>query len=401
MRLQQHPALHLTYCLNIHRGETWSDNFASIRDLATAIRNAVAPDLPFGLGLRLSAVAARELSNPHRMGDFKAFLAEQGLYVFTVNGFPYGAFHGEAVKERVYQPDWRTQERRDYTLQLAEVMAELVPDGCSGSISTVPVSFKGWMHGEKDVEHAIMRLVDVVDALERIHQRRHRDLHLGLEPEPACYLETTAECIEFMKRAWHLGAPALARRLGTSVGMAEEIMRRRLGVCFDTCHVALQYEDMAEAWDRYRAAGIRISKVQISAALACEVTPEGGEALRAFAEPVYLHQTILRQGDGTLKRWTDLPMALDAWPAEVVDPPAEARCHFHVPLFWDGAEVLRSTREQITSAFVRRMRSGGCEHLEIETYTFDVLPAPMRPAGVVESVAREYAWTLDRLGRRD
>lgn len=398
MRLQEHPPLHLTYCLNIHRGETWTENYAAIRDLSTAVRNSVAPDLPFGLGLRLSAVAANELANPHRLGDFKAFLAEMGMYVFTINGFPYGPFHGEAVKEKVYQPDWRTNERRDYTIKLADILMELAPADVSASISTVPVSFKGWINGEEDRELAIMRLVDVVGFLERIHQRRRRDIHLGLEPEPACYLETTAECVEFFKHVWHIGAPALASRLNISRGQAEEVLRRRLGVCFDTCHVALQYEDLAEAWDNYRAAGIRISKVQISAALACEPSPESLAALAPFAEGTYLHQTIARRNDHQLRRWTDLPDALDALPNE--DDLAEIRCHFHVPLFWDGGDALGSTRDQITNNFVKRLRGGGCEHLEIETYTFDVLPAELRAHSIVESIAREYAWALDRLGRK-
>jgi sugar phosphate isomerase/epimerase len=398
MRIQEQPPLHLAYCLNIHRGETWAENFAAIRDLTTKVRNAVAPDLAFGLGMRLGAVAARELSDPHKLGDFKAFLAEMGLYVFTMNGFPYGPFHGEAVKEKVYQPDWRTTERRDYMIQLAEIMMELAPVSVGASISTVPVSFKGWIQSEADRELTVLRLVEVVTHLERIHQRKRRDIHLGLEPEPACYLETTAETVEFFKHVWHTGSPALAARLSVPRAQAEEILRRRLGVCFDTCHVALQFEDLAASWDAYQAAGIRISKVQISAALACDAGAEGLAALQPFAEGTYLHQTIAQRRDRSLRRWTDLLQALAELPGET--DIAEARCHFHVPLFWDGGDVLRSTRDQISNDFVKRLRTGGCEHLEIETYTFDVLPPLLRGHGVVESIAREYAWAVDRLGRR-
>lgn len=398
MRIQEHPPLQLTYCLNIHPGETWTENFAAIRDKATAVRNSVAPDLPFGLGLRLGATAAHELSDPHRIGDFKAFLAEMGLYVFTINGFPFGRFHGGAVKEKVYQPDWRSNERRDYTVRLADILMELLPADVSGSISTVPVSFKGWITGAEDRELALHRLVDVVGFIERIHQRKHRDIHLGLEPEPACFLETTAECVDFFKYVWQAGAPLLASRLGITRTQAEEALRQRLGVCFDTCHVALQFENLAEAWDTYRAEGIRISKVQVSAALACEPSPASIAALAPFAEGTYLHQTVARRADGLLRRWTDLPAALEALPRE--DDIAEVRCHFHVPLFWDGGDALGSTRDQIGNDFVKRLRSGCCEHLEIETYTFDVLPPEIRPGSVVESIAREYAWTLDRLGRK-
>lgn len=398
MRIQEHPPLHLTYCLNIHRGETWAENFAAIRDLATRVRNSVAPDLAFGLGMRLGAQAANELADAHRIGDFKAFLAEMGLYVFTMNGFPYGAFHDTAVKEKVYQPDWRSGARRDYTIKLAEIMTELVPASLPASISTVPVAFKGWVVTEQDMELVVTRLVEVAAVLERIHQRKRRDIHLGLEPEPACHLETTTETVEFFKHLWNAGSPMLAAQLGVSRLQAEEILRQRVGVCFDTCHVALQFEDLSESWDRYIAAGIRISKVQISAALSCDAKPDSLAALRPFAEGTYLHQTIARRADHGLVRWTDLPQALTELGS--MEDVQAARCHFHVPLFWDGGDILGSTRDTITPAFVKRLRNGACEHLEIETYTFDVLPPLLRGHGVVESITREYAWAVDRLGRR-
>lgn len=396
MRIQELPPLHLTYCLNIHKGETWAEHFAAIRDLATAVRNRVAPDLNFGLGLRIGAPAAQELHDPHRIGDFKAFLAEQGLYVFTINGFPYGNFHGGPVKENVYLPDWRDALRRDYTIQLGDILAELLPRDSSGSISTVPLAFKGRLQTDADLLLAISRLVEVAVHLELLSRRRRCDLHIGLEPEPGCHLETTVETLAFFRLLMLRGAPEMASQLGLSRSVAEDILRRRIGVCLDTCHVALQYENLAETWDAFANAGVRISKVQISAALS--TGPETLEALAPFDETTYLHQTLARAADGSIRRWNDLGPALRDLRTQ--SDWTEARCHFHVPLFWDGGEELRSTRDAIDPAFVRRLREGGCDHLEIETYTFDVLPKAIRPAGVVDSIAREYAWTLDRLGRR-
>ena len=395
MLVQPKPPVHLTYCLNIHPGETWPEVLAAIRDYATKIRARVAGDEPFGLGLRLSAQATEDLSQADHIESLAAVLAEHNFYVFTVNGFPYGRFHDGPVKEKVYQPDWTKRERGDYTRQIASVLAGVVPRGKSGSISTVPLGGPGRLDaaGEK---LAIAQLVNVVAHLEELSFRRDLDLHIGLEPEPGCHLETTSQTIDFVKKFWREGTPLLMSRLGMHHAKAEEVIRKRLGVCLDTCHVALQFEELASAWDRYQAEGVRISKVQISAALACAPTDEAKKALQAFVEPVYLHQTHAQRADKSLGRWVDLPDALRAW--DDLAEAKEVRVHFHVPLFWEGKGARRSTASQMTPEFWRRIRDGGCEHVEIETYTFDVLPPALRSASVVDNVVREFEWVRARLG---
>lgn len=381
MLIRPTPPLHLTYCLNVHPGETWEACDRAMREHTLRLRERVAPGRPFGLGLRLGARAARELARRHHIAAFQDFLREHNLYVFTINGFPYGRFHEGPVKTSVYQPDWRDPERFAYTELLAVLLAALLPRGARGSISTVPLSFREWIGGRGQVDAMVDALARLAERLDRIQEETGREVHVGLEPEPACLLETTEETVAFFRD-----------RLFTH--RAADALRRRIGVCFDTCHVALQFEDLAEAWDRYVDAGILISKVQLSAALACRAADAA--LLAPFDEPVYLHQTHVRDAKGRVRRWTDLPAARDALAG--LGPADDVRVHFHVPMHWAGTDRLRSTRDTLTDAFVDRLKSGGVEHLEIETYTFDVLPAELRSGGLVDSMAAEFAWVGQRLG---
>ena len=395
--------LHLTYCLNVHPGESWEENLAAIRDKALKVRDLVAPKGPFGLGLRLSCEAAKTLSRPEKLSQFRRFLDEQGLYVFTINGFPYGRFHGAAVKEAVYRPDWRAPERRDYTILLADILAALVPAGMTGSISTVPGSYKQWLGGGDDIAAMVANLIDVAAHLVEVQERTGRRICLALEPEPDCYIETTAEAIEFF-------TGPLAAGMGN-----REIIRRHLGVCFDTAHLAVAFEDLGQSLARLREAQVTVAKIQLSSALRVapakkvsgtffgNVAFSPGKSpflqkrfLTPFCDEVYLHQVKVRGADGSLRSYPDLPQAIQAQAGGEED---EWRVHFHVPLFFDGSGPLRSTNSLLDSRFVEAVSQGASEHLEIETYTFDVLPPALRDGDVTESIAREYQWVMERLGR--
>ena len=351
------------------------------------------------MGLRVGHEASLELGREETLAEFAACLGDAGLYVFTVNGFPYGRFHRTRVKEQVYQPDWRTEERRDYTIRLADIMARLLPADARGSISTVPGSFKPWIDGPQDVEAMVRKLMDAVAHLAELQGNTGKEIHLGLEPEPGCFVETTDETIRFFNDVvLHYGTDVLRARTGCGHGAAEEQIRRHLGICFDTCHLAIQYEDLVESLDRYEREGIRLSKIQISAALSAGNDEAGRAALLPFDEPVYLHQVVARGGDPGTRAWTDLPAALED--LEGSPEYRDLRVHFHVPLFWEGSEVLGSTSADLTPDFFERLRQGVCEHLEIETYTFDVLPEDVRTTDVVESIAREYSWVTQNLDRK-
>jgi hypothetical protein len=400
MIVQHNPPLHLAYCLNIHRGESWAENFAAIRDRTVAVKQQVASDQWFGMGLRLGHHAVTQLlGDPALVDEAREFFAEHQLYPFSINGFPYGRFHQGTVKENVYAPDWRSPERRDYTMQLADVFTQFLPPSVDGSISTVPGSFRPWIESENDKIVMAKNLAAVVAYFAAVRDDTGQEIHLGLEPEPDCFLETTADAIvyyeDFLLRS---GLDELQRIVGCSRAQAEEIMRRHLGICFDTCHVALAFEDLVESWRAYRGAGIRISKVQLSAALHAESSPESWEALKRFVEPVYLHQVKGLGRSGARFAWFDLPDALTEFPSF---PDLEyLRVHFHVPLFFLGSGPLQSTSAELTPEFFQELRTGVCSHLEIETYTFHVLPSDVYPGDIVRSLTREYAWVLQRLEGR-
>lgn len=396
MKVRQDPPVHLTYCLNVHPGETWAEVLENVKSKACAVRDRVGSGAPFGLGLRLGQEAVSQLQEPGALDAFENFLRQEQLYVFTLNGFPYGRFHQAGLKEKVYQPDWRATTRRDYTVQLADVLARLLPAGMQGSISTVPCSFKPWIIRPGEERRMVERLMECVAHLAAVEERTGRCIHLGLEPEAGCTLESTAEAMAFFQdRLLVTGRDFLARRCGCTPPRAEEFIRRHLGICFDTCHAAIQFEDAASALQRCREAGLRVSKVQLSAALEVHNERSQLEALRPFVEPVYLHQVKARTRMGTLRAWNDLPDALrDIHPRGEVE---RMRVHFHVPLFWPGDHLLGTTAAQLTDAVLRAACDAPETHLEIETYTFDVLPEALRQRDVVESIAEEYRWVLARL----
>jgi sugar phosphate isomerase/epimerase len=391
---------HLTYCTNIHRGETWPEVLAALERYLPAVKAGFAPDRPFGVGLRLSAVAAEALREEAAFAQLQGLLRAHDLYVFTINGFPYGPFHGVRVKEEVYQPDWQHEERLAYTDLLADLLADLLPDepGLEGSVSTVPGTFKPLSKGSGVVERIAENMVRHVAHLVLLRARTGRTIALALEPEPYCFLETVDETVRFFEQ--HLFAAAAIDRLadlcGTTRGDAEQALHRHLGVCYDVCHAAVEYEDPSGGLEDLRGAGIRVPKLQLSAALRiAAVDAAKAERLRSFDEPVYLHQVVERRA-GRLTRYLDLPQAfaaLGAGPGE----PREWRVHFHVPIFLDEIEHFSTTQDFLREILAIHREDPVSAHLEVETYTWDVLPEQDRQGDVATAIARELAWVRDRL----
>lgn len=386
MIVRRSPPLHLAYCLNVHRGEDWAANLEAIRTHTLDIRERVAPGDTFGLGLRLSRRAADELCDPARLADFRRFMAEHGLYVFTINGFPYGGFHDVPVKKSVYAPDWRSPERLEYTRRLGDILAGLLPEGTPGSISTVPGSYRDWMQSEADTEELVGNLADCVSHLGRIEAETGRHITLALEPEPDCLLDTTAGTVEFFNTV-------LARH--PAMHAAGEKWRSYLGVCLDACHLSVQFEEPATGLSMLLQNGIQVPKVHLSAALRAPCSRETASRLSAFADETYLHQTRIRLADGRILCWPDLTK--EALETVAREPDAEARVHVHVPLYFEQSQGLCSTATDLSPKFFRTATDAGVPHLEIETYTFDVLPPALASLPVEESTAREYRWVLDRL----
>lgn len=402
MRLPSQGEPHLTYCTNIHAGETWDEVRQNVATHVLAVKERAAPGRRFGVGLRLSAQAAARLADPAELAAFRGFLDAHDLYVFTINGFPYGRFHGAPVKEQVYLPDWLDEERLTYTDRLAGLLAELLPDepGMVGTVSTAPGAFKARVAGEPDAARMADAMIRHAAFLVRLRERSGRTIALAIEPEPCCYMETVAETVTFFER--HLFSKAAVQRLATladlAPSVAEDSLRRHLGVCFDACHMAVEFEEPRPALDAFRAAGIAIGKFQISAGLKVALgasSDEALEALRPFAEGVYLHQVVER-GRGPLVRYEDLPQALEAARRSAGEE-REWRIHFHVPLFRERLGPFSNTQDFLRDLLAILRVDCPSPHLEVETYTWDVLPEEYRRDGIVTAIARELAWVEQRL----
>jgi len=386
--MELNEGIHLAYCTNIHRGEGWDETFKTLEDYTLRVRAQVCPDLPYAIGLRLGHSAALELNDPRsdNLKDFKAWLEKNNCYIFTINGFPYGQFHGARVKEQVYRPDWTHQSRVDYTNLLFDILVKLLPPGIAGSVSTLPGSFKEFISDDGAQGDAIIdNISKSADHILRLVEETGADLHLGLEPEPLGWFENTAETIDFFDR------------FRACKGNTYDAV---LGVNYDTCHIAIEFESANDAVIALRNKNIRISKIHLSSALRLAPAPHTLKALKEFEDDVYLHQVVAKTRGGSLQRYRDLPDALETATNCGECDDEEWRVHFHIPLHGGPGNQFNDTRDHIED--VLRLLSSDpslCKHLEMETYTWEVLPDEMQSGDVVEQLIKEYQWTLDGLKR--
>jgi hypothetical protein len=403
---------HLTYCTNIHPANGWNEVYANVQRYAPILKTRLAPRSPFGIGLRLSGRESCELQQPDQLRRFQQFLQEQNLYVFTLNGFPYGPFHHQPVKSRVHAPDWREEERVAYTLRLVDILAALLPEDVEGSISTSPLSYKAWVNPRDTRTWRLFtrNIVRIAEALVRVKQRKNRLIYLAIEPEPDGLLENSEEMTRFYKD-WLLqeGAYMLAHALSVSTDKARTYLLEHIRVCLDTCHVAVAYEEPGVVLNRFERVGIKVGKVQVSSALKI-VFPYRVEVLTAlvarsalarslqpFVESTYLHQVVQQNRDGTLRHYPDLDEALSMIQDRQI---AQWRVHFHVPIFIDRYAdcntTFQSTQDTIVETLELLTKRRFCRHVEIETYTWSVLPEELR-RDLLDSITREYEWVLQKL----
>ncbi|MBR8638728.1 metabolite traffic protein EboE [Streptomyces tuirus] len=377
----RHPdgsTVHLAYCTNVHPAETLDGVLAQLRDHCEPVRRRLGRDR-LGIGLWLAKDAAHTLdTDPSALRALRGELDRRGLEVVTLNGFPYEGFGAEEVKYRVYKPDWADPERLDHTTALARVLAGLLPDDVTdGTISTLPLAWRTAYDDER-AETARTALRTLAERLDAIEELTGRSVRVGLEPEPGCVVETTRDAI----------APLTA------------IAHDRIGICVDTCHLATSFEDPHTALDALNEARVPVVKSQLSAALHAEHPhlPEVREALAAFAEPRFLHQTRTSTAAG-LRATDDLDEALAGHALPDASP---WRAHFHVPLHAAPAAPLTSTLPVLKTTLARLV--GGpvpqTRHLEVETYTWQALPPELRPRGraqLAEGIAAELALARDLL----
>lgn len=375
--------LPLSYCTNVHPAQSVDQVVEGLRTYTAPVQRRVGGSI--AAGLWLAAAVIDELQSDAACERLRRELHELDLVCYTLNAFPYGNFHSERVKEQVYLPDWTTAERLEYTLRCARVLAELLPDGTEGSLSTVPLGFKP-LAGSADFEsRCIDRLLTFAGKLDELHDETGRVVRLAIEPEPCCVLETTAEAIDFF------------RRLFTAAAEHDQldVARRHLGLCYDVCHQAVEFEDVAASIDQIAASEVRINKVHITCALRLPQPLEnaaGREALAHYVEPRYLHQTLALLPSGEVLRETDLTRAFCDAPASEFAAAAEWRTHFHVPVNAESIGPLLTTRDDLQRALAAVKRLAYAPHLEVETYTWGVLPGDAKPP-LVEGLAAELAAT--------
>jgi sugar phosphate isomerase/epimerase len=390
---------HLTYSTLVHPGDTWVDMWDSLNRYVPQVKARVSPNQSFGVSLRLSASSAKTLTgDPQQRERLKDFLKQHDMYLYTVNAFPYGPFKNQIVKKEVYEPDWRSDERAIYTMQVADILAECGGANVNPSIQSPPLGFKPRVTGP-DVVHAYTRqVIRVVAHLVQLNQRTGRTVTLCLEPEPYCFLETTEEAVDYFNN--HLYADEAVRMLVTQTGLsksqAEKALRNHLGMVYDICHQAVEYEDIGASLQKLADNGIPVFKLQEAAALRVpNVTQETVDAMRPFADTVYLTQTVEKK-DGKLTRFLNLEDAFEAWEK---DPgPREWRTHVHVPVFLDQiGEHFKTTRFAIEDALKFHKKNKLSPQLEIETYTWDVLPDSMKTGSIVDYVQRELDWVKGQL----
>lgn len=389
----------LTYSTLVHPGDTWPEMWDSLTTYVPQVKQRVSPNDPFGVSLRISAASAETLTGDAAERErLKAFLADNDMYLYTVNAFPYGPFKNTVVKEQVYEPDWRSDERAIYTMQVADILAEVAAPGIEPTIQSPPLGFKPRVTGPDVVDAFTRQVIRVVAHLVKLHERTGRNVRLSLEPEPACFLETTDEAIDYFTN--HLYAAeaqaSLARQTGLSDAEAAAALRNHLGMVYDICHQAVEYEDIGTSLRRLADAGIPVFKLQEAAAVRVpEVTQATVDALRRFADTVYLTQTVERR-NGELTHYLNLEDAFEAWDR---DPgPREWRTHFHVPVFLDDLGDFRTTRFAIEDALEFHKNNKLSPHLEIETYTWDVLPEHLKTGDIVDYVTLEIEWVREQLG---
>jgi sugar phosphate isomerase/epimerase len=373
----RHPdgsVVHLAYCTNVHPAEDVEGILSQLRLFAGQVRRQL--DVPrLGIGLWISADAAAGLvRDAETLARLRGELEQWRLEVVTLNGFPYSSFHAPVVKRRVYRPDWTDPARLAYTLDLARLLAALLPeDAEEGTISTLPLGWRSpW--GDGELARARAQLSRLAGSLAELEEETGRRIRIGLEPEPGCVVETTEQA----------GA------------LLFDLEPERIGVCLDACHLAVQFEEPAAAVASLRAAGVPIVKAQVSSALRVSSprSRASAERLAAFAEPRFLHQTRERRG-GVVTGVDDLGDAM----AGGLPGDGEWRVHFHVPVHANGGETtqpeLAATLEALLGSEAPLTR-----HLEIETYTWTVLPEERRPGhdgALVAALAREVEWTRERL----
>jgi sugar phosphate isomerase/epimerase len=389
---------HLTYSTLVHPADDWDQIWQSLNTYVPKVKERFAGNKRFGVSLRLSAKSAETLANSKAERDkLRKFLDDRNMYLYTVNAFVYGHFKGELVKEQVYEPDWRSEERTQYTMNVASVVADVAPKEVLPSIQTSPLGFKPRVTGPDVVESYTNNVLRVAKHLVELEAKTGVTVTLGLEPEPYCFLETTDETVDYFTNHLYAGKSVekFAKMSGLPIAEAIPGLRRHVGIVYDICHLAVEYEDITQSLQKLVDAGVPIVKLQEAAALHIpEVNKAAVDTLKRYSKTIYLTQTIEKK-DGKLTKYLNVDDAIAAW--EKSPSPREWRTHIHVPVFLDDLGQFRTTRFAIADALKFHKQKPLSRHLEVETYTWDMLPDSLKTGDIVEYVCRELEWVRGQL----
>lgn len=381
------------YCTNVHAGADLLATRSNLERYSLAVKRQVYDDAPMGVGLWLSAEAVEGLLEHQLIDLFAEWMAEVGLVPYTFNGFPFGDFHDEVVKHKVYQPDWTDAARLEYSQELIRIADRLLPPGSEGSISTLPLAWGTPRPGSEQLDQAATNLIRIADQLAALENESGRLIYLCLEPEPGCVLQRSEDVVRFFKE--HL----------FSAG-DETQLRRYLRVCHDVCHAEVMFESQDDVFERYQSTGIQVGKVQISSAvllpldeIAAEDRADAIARLSEFADDRYLHQTMIRDRVGQPPVFfEDLPEAL-----RLIEDPSQLsgqwRVHFHVPIYLEQFGAVRTSQAAIIECLQAARRTGQVCHYEVETYAWKMLPAELQRTGLADGIAEELRWLNKQMAK--
>jgi hypothetical protein len=371
----------LSYCLNAFDFTSdWKYTLTEIDRCFNTVRemSGFSSDKMTGLGFWTSEFFLELMRDPDNFRYLQEFLEKRNYYISTVNAFPYGVFHNQPVKDKVYMPNWLNEKRVDFTIKAAEFLEKFLPDGGSGSISTLPGAYRRHI---RDYNGDSLRLIarnleKTAEYLAYLYEKTGKKIRLGIEMEPDCIWETPDEFAGFYKKYM----------------LPNRYSREYIGVCYDTCHQELIENGPGAGLEILERYEIPVVKIQLSAALQIQNGAKFAD-IKEFDEPVYLHQTrIFNEKNGTIcETFSDIP-ELRSYSGDDVT----LKCHFHLPLFWDSDNTsFKSARKELL-AVIRYIKAnpGFCRDLEIETYTYSVLPDCVDFRSIGSAVSKEYDWVV-------
>lgn len=400
MKLDSYSQYDITYCSNIYSGDTWQDIFLNLKKNIPEISSKVAQTKAFGIGLRLSNNAAIQMLENDNILIFQQWLNTNNYYVATINGFVYGNFYNTSIKNKVYKPDWTTLERANFNFTLIEILSKLCPIGGDVGFSTSPLDYKFGLHKKNDKSFndlTLEYLVQLIKKLIYIEKKEGKTIHIDFEPEADCLLEKISDIVNFFENLLLVDlALKLTNELNISLTEAKTYIFRHLRICYDICHQAVQFEDHLKNFEILSKSGIKIGKIQLSSALEINVKPNTLidliDDLNKFKDKIYLHQVVIKSFDGSFNKYRDLPEALENFED---NNESFWRIHYHLPIFAKKYNNFLTTSEEIKTVINFLKTSSITSCLEIETYTWEILPEELK-LNLTQSIVREYEWIIEQ-----